>query len=278
LRIEELPAVEAPTGHDRSDDVVMEHSHARQATVAVIGGSGFYDVDGPVEHLDVDTPWGQPSAPIAIGEQDGFPVAFLSRHGVGHRLPPHAIDHRANLWALRSVGVRAVVASFACGSLVAHLPPGQLVVPDQLIDRTTRTGDTIHDTFADGPQHAAFADPYDASVRRAVLEAGTAAGEDVRDGGTVVVIDGPRFATRAESRWYRSMGAELINMTQYPESVIARELGLAYGAVGLVTDFDAGLDDRPDVAPVEQDAVFALFAGHLPRLREVALSAAASLA
>jgi 5'-methylthioadenosine phosphorylase len=277
LRIEELQALCGPKTPVRSDDVVMEQPHVPRAAVAVIGGSGFYDVDSAVEHLDVETPWGRPSATIAIVEQDGDPVAFLSRHGAGHRLPPHAIDHRANLWALRSVGVRSVVGSFACGSLVAHLSPGQLVVPDQLIDRTTRAHDTIHATFADGPQHVAFADPYDASVRQAVLDAGVAAGADVHDGGTVVVIDGPRFATRAESRWYRSMGADLINMTQYPESVIARELGLAYGAVGLVTDFDAGLDDRPDVAPVEQDAVLRLFARHLPRLRAVALRAAAFL-
>jgi 5'-methylthioadenosine phosphorylase len=252
----------------------MEQLVGSLAQVAVIGGSGFYDVAAPVELVDVDTPWGPPSAPIAIAEHDGCPVAFLSRHGARHRLPPHAIDHRANLWALRSVGVRAVIASFACGSLVPHLRPGQLVVPDQLIDRTTGRQDTIHDTFADGPQHVPFADPYDESGRRALL----AAGDDLHDGGTVVVIDGPRFATRAESRWYRSMGADLINMTQYPESVIARELGLQYAAVGLVTDFDAGTDDRPEVAPVEQDAVFRVFAEHLPRLRDVALAAAASLA
>ncbi len=247
------------------------------ATVAVIGGSGFYELGGASTTVSVSTPWGEPSAPIAIGEVDGTAVAFLSRHGVGHRLPPHAVDHRANLWALRSVGVRSVVASFACGSLVAHLPPGQLVVPDQLIDRTTGRADTIHAHFDDGPQHAAFADPYDAGVREAALAAAAARDERIHDGGTVVVINGPRFATRAESRWYRSMGADLINMTQYPEAVLARELGLAYGAVGLVTDFDAGLDDRPDVGAVDQETVFAEFARHLPRLRAVVLAAAAAL-
>ncbi|MEO7428927.1 MAG: MTAP family purine nucleoside phosphorylase, partial [Acidimicrobiales bacterium] len=178
-----------------------------RADVAVIGGSGFYDLGTPVEHLVVATPWGPPSAPVAVGEVDGRRIAFLSRHGVGHRLPPHAVDHRANLWALRELGVRAVVASFACGSLVAHLPPGHLVVPDQLIDRTTGRADTIHDAFPEGPRHASFADPYDADLRRVALAAGTAKGEAVHDGGTVVVINGPRFATRAESRWYRSMGA-----------------------------------------------------------------------
>ncbi|MGQ0831465.1 MAG: S-methyl-5'-thioadenosine phosphorylase [Microthrixaceae bacterium] len=247
------------------------------ARVAVIGGSGFYELGAAVEHIDVDTPWGPPSSPIAIGEVRGRAVAFLSRHGTSHHLPPHAVDHRANLYALRSVGVRAVVASFACGSLVEHLPPGQLVVPVQLIDRTTGRADTIHDRFEEGPQHASFADPYDAAVREAAIAAAAALHEPIHDGGTVVVINGPRFATRAESRWYRSMGADLINMTQYPEAVLARELGLAYAAIGLVTDFDAGLDGRRDVGPVDQETVFAEFARHLPRLRELVLATAVSL-
>jgi len=244
--------------------------------VAVIGGSGFYELEAAVAHVDVATPWGAPSGPVAIAEVDGRRVAFLSRHGAGHRLPPHAVDHRANLWALRELGARAVLASFACGSLVAHLPPGQLVVPDQLIDRTTGRADTIHDTFAEGPQHTPFADPYDEMIRQTLLDTASAVGEPVHDGGTVVVINGPRFATRAESRWYRAMGADLVNMTQYPEAVLARELGLPYGAIGLVTDFDSGLDGRPEVAAVDQEAVFAEFARHLPRLRAVVLAAAAA--
>ncbi len=214
---------------------------------------------------------------MAIAEIDGTAVAFLSRHGTGHRLPPHAVDHRANLWALREVGAQAVVGSFACGSLDATVGPGSLVVPDQLIDRTHGRADTIHDTFTDGPQHLAFADPYDAGVRQAALAAGRSLGEPVRDHGTVVVINGPRFATRAESRSYRSMGADLINMTQYPEAAIAGELGLAYGSVGLVTDFDAGVDERPEVAAVSQEEVFATFEQYLPRLRAVVLAAACGL-
>lgn len=247
------------------------------AEVAVIGGSGFYDLGLPVEEIAVATPWGAPSGPIALAEMGGRRVAFLSRHGVGHRLPPHAVDHRANLWALHSLGVRAVVGSFACGSLVAHLAPGQLVVPDQLIDRTSGRADTVHDTFEHGPQHAAFAEPYDQSVRTLALEAAVRTEESVHDGGTVVVINGPRFATRAESRWYRTMGADLINMTQYPEAVLARELGLPYASIGLVTDFDAGLDERPDVGAVDQETVFAEFARHLPRLRTVVLATALSV-
>ncbi|MGH9275835.1 MAG: S-methyl-5'-thioadenosine phosphorylase [Acidimicrobiales bacterium] len=244
--------------------------------VAVIGGSGFYELGGTTELVEVDTPWGQPSGPIAVGEHAGRRVAFLGRHGAGHRYPPHAVPNRANLWALRSIGVRSVVASFACGSLVPHLEPGTLVVPDQLIDRTTGRADTFHDTFADGPRHTSFAAPYDEGLRRTAVSAASEVGCPAHDGATVVVINGPRFATRAESRWYRSMAAELINMTQYPESVLAREVGMAYAAVGLVTDFDAGLDERPDVAPVDQDAVFERFARHLPELRAVVLAAAVS--
>lgn len=248
------------------------------AAVAVIGGSGFYELGAVVDTVEVDTPWGPPSSPIAIGQVDGVPVAFLSRHGTDHRLPPHRVDHRANLWALRAVGARSVVASFACGSLVPHLGPGTLVVPDQIIDRTQGRAETIHDAFEEGPAHAPFADPYDADVRAAALQVARAQGEPVTDGGTVVVINGPRFATRAESRWYQSMGATLINMTQYPEAAIARELDLRYGAVGLVTDHDAGVEGRPDVGAVTQEAVFEEFARHLPRLRAVVVGTAVALA
>jgi 5'-methylthioadenosine phosphorylase len=163
-----------------------------------------------------------------------------------------------------------VFATFACGSLVPELGPGSFVVPDQLIDRTTGRRHTFFDAFDDGPAHAPFADPYDADARRALLRAAP----DATDGGTVVVIDGPRFATRAESRWYQAAGATLINMTQYPEAVLARELGIAYAAIGLVTDHDAGLDGRPDIEPVTQEVVFEVFAAHLPALRNAVLAAA----
>lgn len=232
--------------------------------MAVIGGSGLYELAPVVEQHGA----------VAICDVDGQRVAFLNRHGAGHRLPPHAVDYRGNLRALAQLGVRTVLAAFACGSLRPDLGPGALVVPDQLIDRTTRRPDTFHDDFADGPRHAPFADPYDAGARRLLLDAAP----DATDGATVVVIEGPRFATRAESRWYRSMGADLINMTQYPEAVLARELDLRYGALGLVTDFDAGLVDRPDLGAVTQEEVFATFERHLPRLRTALLGAAARAA
>ncbi|HVV35155.1 MAG TPA: MTAP family purine nucleoside phosphorylase [Acidimicrobiales bacterium] len=245
-------------------------------TVGVIGGSGFYDLGADTSPVRVATPWGEAEA--HIGDLAGVPVAFVPRHGAGHTLPPHRVEYRANLWALRCLGVAHVVASFACGSLVGEWGPGTLVVPDQLIDRTRGRADTIYDSFEEGPAHAPFADPYAPAVRAALLAAASERGEPAADGATVVVIDGPRFATRAESRLYRSWGADVINMTQYPETVLATELGLSYGAVGLVTDFDAGLEDRPDVAAVTQEAVFEEFARHLPRLRAVVLDAARGLA
>ncbi len=248
-----------------------------QAQVAVIGGSGFYALDGDVETLEIDTPWGAPSSPICVGKVEGVPVAFLARHGEGHHIAPHRVDSRANLWALRTVGVRAIVATFACGSLTPEVPVGTLVVPDQLIDRTQGRAETIHDDFRNGPAHATFADPYDPAVRRAALAAGERVGEAVHDGGTVVVINGPRFSTRAESHWYRSIGATLINMTQYPEAVIARELDLAYGAIGLVTDHDAEVGDRPEVTPVSLDALGENIERYLPRLRAVTLATAIAL-
>ncbi len=247
-----------------------------RAGVAVIGGSGFYDLGGPTTPLPVDTPWG--TVPVHLGAIAGRSVAFLPRHGAQHALPPHRIEYRANLWALHRIGVRDVVASFACGSLVPGWGPGTLVVPDQLLDRTRGRTDTFHDTFDDGPAHAPFADPYDANVREAVLDAASSLGDTAHDGGTVVVIDGPRFATRAESRGYAAAGAHLINMTQYPEPALARELGVRYASVGLVTDHDAGLEGRPTVAAVTQEAVFEEFGRHLPRLRSIVLATAAALA
>lgn len=253
---------------------------APRAEVAVIGGSGFYELGAHTVSVAVDTPWGPPSSPITITELGGRCVAFLARHGVDHRLPPHAVNARANLWALREVGVSAVVASFACGSLTSAIGPGRLVVPDQLIDQTRGRADTIHDAFDEGPAHIPFADPYDPVVRRSLLDGAALHSLEAHDGGTVVVINGPRFATRAESRWYRSIGADLINMTQYPETVLARELGLAYAAIGLVTDHDVGLDDGPGAAspePVNQELVFEVFARHLPELRAAVLGAVGSL-
>ncbi|MDP9444502.1 MAG: S-methyl-5'-thioadenosine phosphorylase [Actinomycetota bacterium] len=224
--------------------------------IAVIGGSGFHAFLSDVDEVKVDTPYGPPSSPVAVGTVDGREVAFLTRHGRRHELPPHRINYRANLWALRSLGVRRVVASCAVGSLTTELGPGDLVIPDQLVDRTTSRVQTY---FDQGAGHVSFADPYCPQLRRLLL--GTRA---MVDGGIMVVIEGPRFSTRAESQWYAAQGWSLVNMTGHPEAVLARELALCYAAVAVVTDRDAGIGRS---GSVDQRDVFAVFAQNTDRLR-----------
>jgi 5'-methylthioadenosine phosphorylase len=241
-------------------------TNARQtADVGVIGGSGFYAfLDGAdprdVVELQVDTPFGETSDPIVVGEVGGRRVAFVARHGRDHRFPPHRVPYRANLWAMRSLGVQQVLAPCAVGSLRADLGPGALVLPDQLVDRTIGRAQTFYDS---GAVHVGFADPYCPVGRAAVLAAG--ADWPAVDGGTMVVIEGPRFSTRAESRWHAAQGWSLVNMTGHPEAVLARELGLCYTAIALVTDFDAGVEDGDEA--VSQDEVFRVFGQNVERLR-----------
>ena len=243
--------------------------------VGIFGGSGLYRLLDDFEELELDTPYGPPSAPIRMGQVEGTPVAFMPRHGDHHELPAHRVNYRANLWAMKSLGVGAVVAPFTCGSLQPTIEPGSFVVVDQFVDRTRGRADTIFDGA--GANHTAMAEPYDADVRGALVAAATAAGVTVHDGGTVVVIQGPRFSTRAESRWFSAQGWDVVNMTQYPEAALACELELPYGAVGLVTDFDAGLDGRPDVPHVTMEQVFAFFEANVSRVRSVLFNAATAL-
>lgn len=243
------------------------------ADVGVFGGSGFYAFLDDVTEVDVDTPFGPPSAPVAIGTIAGRRVAFLPRHGKEHQLPPHRVGFRANAWALHSLGVRSVIGPCAVGSLQVELRPGDLVVPDQLVDRTWGRLDTFADA---GPvQHLSFADPYTEELRQAVLAAAREEHDPgrVHDGGTVVVIQGPRFSTRAESRWFRRMGWDLVNMTQHPEVALCRELGMGYAAMALVTDFDSGVDDSPEVEPVTMEEVFRVLAQNVELTRRILLRA-----
>ena len=227
--------------------------------VGVFGGSGFYRFLDDVEEVAVDTPYGPPSARIRIGEIEGRGVAFMPRHGDEHTLPPHRINYRANVWAMKQVGVRRIVGPSACGSLRRELEPGTFVICDQFVDRTQGR----EATFYDGPQttHVSAADPYCADLGRVLAEAGD---ERTILGGTVVVVQGPRFSTRAESRWFADVGWDVVNMTQYPEAWLARELALCYANVSLVTDYDVGLEG---MAPVSADAAFEVFSGNLDRLR-----------
>lgn len=241
------------------------------AELAVIGGSGLYALlDGATEHV-VETPYGAPSDAITIAEVGGRTVAFLPRHGRDHRHPPHGIPYRANLWALRSLGVRQVLAPCAVGGLRPELGPGTFVVPDQLIDRTSGRVQTYYDR---GAVHLTFADPYCPLGRRTLLSAAAGRGVDAHDGGTMVVVEGPRFSTRAESRWYTAIGGSIINMTGHPEAVLARELALCYSSIALVTDLDAGVESGHGVT---QEEVFRVFGENTERLRDVLLDAIVAL-
>ncbi len=241
------------------------------ADVAVIGGSGLYALlENPETHI-IDTPYGLPSGEITVADVGGRRVAFLPRHGKDHRFPPHRIPYRANLWALRVAGVRQILAPCAVGGLLPTQVPGQFVVPDQLIDRTSGRVQTF---FDEGAVHVNFADPYCVSGRRTALAATADAGIDATDGGVMVVIEGPRFSTRAESRWFASAGGTVINMTGHPEAVLARELGLCYTAIALITDLDSGVEGDHGVTHEE---VFRVFGENTERLRGVLLDAVTRL-
>ena len=241
-----------------------------RATVGVFGGSGFYRLLDEVELVDVDTPYGKPSDRIAIGSVDGVGVAFLPRHGSGHVLPPAAINYRANVWALKDLGVTRVIGPTAAGSLQPHVKPGEFVVCDQFVDRTHGRADTF---YSDGPTvaHVGAAEPYCPVMRELAVAIGREQGVTVHERGTVVVIQGPRFSTRAESRWFSSLGWEVINMTQYPEAILARELELCYVNISLITDYDVGLEGMPDVAPVSVAEVEKFFASNNERVRRLIL-------
>ena len=219
----------------------------------MIGGSGLYDMEGldGFSEISVATPFGEPSDKIAGGRVEGRKVFFLPRHGVGHRLLPHEINHRANIWALRSLGVRWLISVSAVGSLREEFKPRDLAVPDQLIDRTGTAAK--HTFFGRGiAAHVGFADPYCPDLRAVLLEAGREVSENLHDGGTYLCMNGPAFSTRAEAAMHRMMGADLIGMTNAPEARLAREAEISMAALALVTDYDCWKEDEQ---AVEVDAV-----------------------
>ncbi len=235
--------------------------------VGILGGSGFYSLAEDLRPVPVDTPYGAPSAVLRIGHFAGRDVAFLARHGENHEFPAHRVPYLANLWALRSVGVRSLLAPFSCGSLQLHIAPGDFVICDQIVDRTQGR----RQTYYDGPQvhHVTFADPYCPALRRTAVAAARAEGINAHDGGTVVVIEGPRFSTRAESRWFTALGGDVVNMTQVPEAPLAAELGMCFAGIALVTDYDAGTLDGADAEPVTHEQVLAVFRDNLTRVRDL---------
>jgi 5'-methylthioadenosine phosphorylase len=236
--------------------------------IGVFGGSGFYEFLDDARRVEVDTPYGAPAAPFTIGTVEGVEVAFLPRHGIDHRFPAHKVPYRANVWGMHHLGVTCLIGPCAVGSLKAAIEPGHFVVCDQLVDWTK--GRTR--TFFDGPEieHLTFADPYCDELRGVAVDSMRAAGATVHDGGAVVVIEGPRFSSRAESAFFSSQGWDVINMTQEPEVPLSRELGMCYVNISVVTDYDAGVVANAE--PVTHAEVLKQFEASLDTLRAAVLT------
>lgn len=226
------------------------------ADIGIFSGSGMYSIKADdIRSVKVNTPYGAPSDKIDICEIEGKKVAFLPRHAKDHSIPPHKINYRANLWAMKELGVSRIIAPCACGSLVKEMKPGDFVITDQFVDRTKNR----LDTFSEGPEvmHIASAYPYCPELREIAIESVKVNKARVHESGTIVVINGPRFSSKAESNWFAKMGWHTVNMTQYPEVVLAQELGICIVNPAMVTDYDAGLDG--EVAEVSAQEVIKIF-------------------
>ncbi|NYZ78238.1 S-methyl-5'-thioadenosine phosphorylase [Candidatus Micrarchaeota archaeon] len=241
------------------------------AEIGVFGGSGFYSLkaEGAVQEVEVKTRYGNPSAPISIVEIAGRRVAFLPRHGLKHQFAPAAINYRANLTAFKELGVTRVIAPFACGSLQPNIKPGDFIVVDQFVNFTTGRKDSFYDAPPARVAHASAAEPYCPELRELAVKAAREDGTRVRDKGVVVVINGPRFSTRSESEMFSKYGWSVVNMTQYPEVILARELEMCYAGIGLVTDYDAGLARHPEIKPVEIEEVLHIFKSNNEKMKKI---------
>lgn len=238
-------------------------SSTPRAEIGVFGGSGFYSLfEGQVEEVVMNTPYGQTSGKITIGEIAGHKVAFLPRHGDKHQHAPHTIPYLANLWAMKELGATKIIAPTAAGSLNRHIKPGDFVVCDQFVDRTSGRPCSFYNDLE--VKHVSTADPYCPELRALAIQSATALNIPVHDKGTMVVVQGPRFSTRAESKWYQQAGFEVIGMTQYPEAALARELALCYVNISLITDYDTGVDGIP---PVDAKEVGITFANNIDKIK-----------
>jgi len=241
----------------------------RGAEIGVFGGSGFYSLMDSFEEVKIETPYGAPSDSVAIGTVAGRDVAFLPRHGKHHQYPPHVIHYRENINAMKQLGVTRIIGPNCVGSLQANIKPGDFVVSDQFIDSTSGR----KDTFYDGPiaTHVSSAEPYCATLRKLAVKIGTEQGITMHDGGTTVVIQGPRFSTRAESLWFTKMGWATVNMTQYPECILALEQEICYVNIALITDYDAGIVAEGGAEPVNTDEVVKVLVANNERVRNLIL-------
>ena len=245
---------------------------ANSAEIGVIGGSGFYNLLPNVREVVVTTPFGDPSDSIHLAELDDRTIAFLPRHGRNHSIPPHKINYRANIWALHSLGVRFLISPCAAGSLQPHVQPEHFVLCDQYVDRTRGRADT----FYEGPEvyHVSPAEPYCPHLRRLASDVIREQGITVHDNGTIVIINGPRFSTIAESRWFSSQGWEVIGMTQYPEAYLALEKAMAVVNISLITDFDCGLFESQGIERVSAGEILDVFDRNSRRIKDVVLELA----
>jgi len=238
-----------------------------QADIGIFGGSGFYSFVDNLKPYKIETPYGAPSSQVMIGEIYGRKIAFIPRHGKQHQYPPHMVNYRANLYAFKLLGVKRVIGPCAAGSLKPEIKPGDFVICDQYVNLTSGR----KDTFYDGPitTHISSADPYCPQLREIAIECCKKLRLSFHPDGTVVVIQGPRFSTRAESRWFRSLGWDVINMTQYPEVTLARELEMCYVNISLITDYDTGLEGDPNIKPVTHEEVMRIFQENIDKLKSL---------
>ncbi|MFH1601759.1 MAG: S-methyl-5'-thioadenosine phosphorylase [Candidatus Shapirobacteria bacterium] len=241
-----------------------------KAEIGIIGGSGFYDLATSLREIRIETPYGPHSGKIALGKISGRTVAFLPRHGREHVIPPHKINYRANIWALKSLGVSRILTFHAVGSLQKEIKPGDFIVLDQFIDRTKGR----IDTFYDGPAvtHISSAFPYCPQLRKLAIKKSLDLKIPAHDKGTVVVIQGPRFSSTAESAWFTRMGWHAVNMTEYPEVALAKEQEICYCAVAMATDYDAGLVARETVKPASVKEIVAIFKKNLGSAKTLMMS------
>ena len=235
------------------------------ADIGVFGGSGFYKFLDNIEEVKIDTPYGEPSDALFVGKIGDKKVAFMPRHKRDHSIPPHKINYRANVWAMKEAGCKCVISPCAAGSLQKHIEPGSFVIADQFIDWT----DGRITTTIDGPNviHPSAADPYCPELRKLAIETGKELGIKTHETGTVVVVNGPRFSTKAESKFFTSQGWEVINMTAYPEAYLVKEMDMCPLNISLITDYDAGLVG--DVPPVSHSEVIKVFNSNLDNLKKL---------
>ena len=236
-----------------------------KADIGIIGGSGLYSMATGLEEIEVNTEYGKPSNNIAVGKLGGRTVAFLPRHGAKHVLPPHKVPYKANIAALKSLGVSRIIATSTVGSLASEYKPGDMVFFDQFVNATYGRDDTFFHSYP--VAHVSPAEPYCPELRSIAAKAAEKLKINHHKSGTVVVINGPRFSTKAESRIFSKQGIHTINMTQYLEAVLAREQELCYLGIGIVTDYDAGLEGRSDIEPVSMSEINRMFAANLGRVK-----------